>query len=285
VATPRRCRLARSSDESRSPHGDSWIGWDLVTGWHVQTWPGGRAGYVLTVKMDLDDSRASPAGTRALAGLLPGALRAHADALTGSATTIVYGRGEPLTYPSGQVQPAVIADGLVRLSVRRAEDDREATLRYLRAGTMLGLPSVFYQQLPNLATMERSYVAATRSTVVHLDRPLVAQLALENAAVAWELGRAMADSSLAMFETTSGLALRPVRERVAIHLLELAVPDPKGVGLLVAQVTQQELADAAGSVREVVGRVLRRFKLDGLVSVSRFNVTVLDEADLRRQIS
>lgn len=235
--------------------------------------------------MNLDDSRASPAGTGDLAGLLPGALRAHAGTLTSSATTVVYGRGEPLTYPSGQVQPAVIADGLVRLSVRRAEDDREATLRYLRAGTMLGLPSVYYPQLPALAAMERSYVAATRTTVVHLDRPLVAQLARENADVSWELGRAMADSSLAIFETTSGLALRPVKERVAMHLLELALPDPSGVGLLVAQVTQQDLADSAGSVREVVGRVIRRFRLDGLVSVSRFNIAVLDEAGLRRQIS
>jgi CRP/FNR family cyclic AMP-dependent transcriptional regulator len=224
-------------------------------------------------------------GTCELAGLLPGALRAHAEALAGSATTIVYGRGEPLTYPSGQVQPAVIADGLVRLSVRWDEDHREATLRYLRAGTMLGLPSLFYAQPPTLAAMERSYVAATRSTVVHLDGPLVAQLARENADVAWELGRAMADSTLAMFETTARLALRPLKQRVAMHLLELAMPDLKVGGRPVAQVTQQELADSVGSVREVVGRVLRQFRLDGLVSVSRSNITVLDEARLRGDVS
>lgn len=241
--------------------------------------------HLLGVRKHLDDSRASPAATRELAGLLPGALRAHADALTSSATTIVYGRGEALTYPSGQVQPAVIADGLVRLSVRWEEDDRAATLRYLRAGTMLGLTSLYYPQLPTLAAMERSYIAATRSTVVHLDRTLVAQIARDNADVAWEIGRVMADSTLALFDTTARLALRPLRHRVAMHLLELAVPDPKAGGRLVAQVTQQELADSVGSVREVVGRILRQFRLDCVISVSRLNITVLDESGLRLQLS
>jgi CRP/FNR family transcriptional regulator len=41
-------------------------------------------------------------------------------------------------------------------------------------------------------------------------------------------------------------------------------------------VTQQSLADATGSVREVVSRALHNLEHEGLVATSRGGVTVLD---------
>ena len=40
--------------------------------------------------------------------------------------------------------------------------------------------------------------------------------------------------------------------------------------------SQQDLADAVGSVREVVARVLRDFRAAGLVSTATDNIHVLD---------
>lgn len=49
---------------------------------------------------------------------------------------------------------------------------------------------------------------------------------------------------------------------------------------LVARVTQQELADAVGSVREVVARVLRDFRQAGAVTTSADAVVIVDAARL-----
>jgi CRP/FNR family transcriptional regulator, cyclic AMP receptor protein len=48
----------------------------------------------------------------------------------------------------------------------------------------------------------------------------------------------------------------------------------------VARVSQQELADAVGSVREVVARALRDFRLTGLVAAGPDSVVILDPARL-----
>ncbi len=45
--------------------------------------------------------------------------------------------------------------------------------------------------------------------------------------------------------------------------------------------THQALADELGTVREIVSRLLHRFERDGLVELSRENITILDSAGLR----
>lgn len=74
------------------------------------------------------------------------------------------------------------------------------------------------------------------------------------------------------------VAFASVPERVVHHLLELAVPGPGGG--LVAPVTQRQLADAAGTVREVVARVLRDLRADGLVTPAGDGVRLLDPPGL-----
>src|SRR5438552_2715043 len=53
-----------------------------------------------------------------------------------------------------------------------------------------------------------------------------------------------------------------------------------GSDRLAARVSQQELADAAGSVREVVARVLRDLRLAGIVATTTDSVVILDPARL-----
>jgi CRP/FNR family transcriptional regulator len=48
-----------------------------------------------------------------------------------------------------------------------------------------------------------------------------------------------------------------------------------------ATITQQELAERAGTVREIVGRTLRDMQQEGLVRLLRGQVTVLDLQRLR----
>jgi CRP/FNR family transcriptional regulator, cyclic AMP receptor protein len=73
-----------------------------------------------------------------------------------------------------------------------------------------------------------------------------------------------------------------VRERTAAPLLELAAPQ-RGTGLLELRMTQQALADAVGSVREVVSRTLNDLRSTGLIAISGSTITILDEEKLRRE--
>jgi hypothetical protein len=65
-----------------------------------------------------------------------------------------------------------------------------------------------------------------------------------------------------------------VRQRVVRHLLELATDQQLGPDL-VARVSQQEPADAVGTARDVVVRILRDLRAAGLVSTGRDRITFL----------
>jgi CRP/FNR family transcriptional regulator len=66
---------------------------------------------------------------------------------------------------------------------------------------------------------------------------------------------------------------------VARHLLDLASDQQQGTEL-VARVSQQELADAAGTVREVVVPVLRELRRAGLVQTERSRIVLLQPEQL-----
>ena len=71
-----------------------------------------------------------------------------------------------------------------------------------------------------------------------------------------------------------------VRRRVARHLLDLAHPSSSRAPSSSRRVSQQELADAAGTVREVVVPVLRELRHAGLVQTERRGITLLQPEQL-----
>ncbi|MDH4335372.1 MAG: helix-turn-helix domain-containing protein, partial [Chloroflexota bacterium] len=75
-----------------------------------------------------------------------------------------------------------------------------------------------------------------------------------------------------------------MRERVGGHLLDLAEVDPI-TGVITAGVTQQQLADSVGSVREVVARVLRELRDEGIVTTSHGAITILNLSALAALVS
>jgi CRP/FNR family transcriptional regulator len=97
--------------------------------------------------------------------------------------------------------------------------------------------------------------------------------------VAEELNRRLYES----LQQTAVNAFGSVRQRVATHLLDLASIQQRPRGRLVARVKQQELADAVGTSREVVARVLRELRLEGLVATGPDSIHVLDPTGLQAQ--
>jgi CRP/FNR family transcriptional regulator len=79
----------------------------------------------------------------------------------------------------------------------------------------------------------------------------------------------------------SGQAFSTVSERVARHLLDLAAGTRRADRLIV-RTSQRELADAVGSVREVVVRTLRDLRERGIVRTERGIIVIVDPERLAR---
>lgn len=161
----------------------------------------------------------------------------------------------------------VVIDGLLRAFLRSA-DGRQVTVRYARSGDVTGLGLVLGGPGPmSVQAMTSALVAAQRVDTL---RSMLASDPRVARACAEELTRQL---YLALYDL-SEQAFLPVRQRIIRHLLDLAT---RGNGPhLVVHATQQELADAVGSVREVVTRTLRRLRKEGMVETHRDEIVLLD---------
>ena len=173
--------------------------------------------------------------------------------------------------------PAWRCVGLVVEGVARgflaAGDGRQVTVRYVRPGDVIG--NVF--PLGERAPLGVS--AVTDCTVLELDPDTLLRVIGSDATAATLLVQVLSDRIEDLYATIAATAFGSMRERVAGHLLDLAAPDASG-GLLVAAITQQQLADNVGSVREVIARCLREFRDEGLVTTAPGSITILEPVQL-----
>lgn len=172
---------------------------------------------------------------------------------------------------------ALVVEGVVRVFVE-SEDGRQATVRYAREGALLGLAATLGGSVP------AGVQAVTDAVLLRLDVEVLQRACASDPAAAWAL---LVDMSRAMCDVVHELAevdFASVQQRVVRHLLDLAVRqgDGDGTSALVAQVTQQQLADAAGTVREVVARTLQALRRQGLVTSVPGGIRLDDPAGLHR---
>lgn len=172
-----------------------------------------------------------------------------------------------------EARVGLIVQGLAR-EYLTAGDGRQVTVRYIHAGALIAnLSGVRGARSPSRIE------AVVRCRITELDAAALFRQLRTDAAVAVamfaETSRWLEDAYITLAATAFG----SMRERVARHLLERAGPD--GVsGRLLAPVTQVELAEAIGSSREVVARVLRAFRVDGLIKTGNGSVELIDPGAL-----
>ena len=197
---------------------------------------------------------------------LTGRLRADGERADYPAGTTVYRAG------SGP-QAALVVGGLLRVYLMSAEG-RQVTVRYARPGDVLGIAVLVG------GPASTSVQTVEPSSVFRISARTLTAAARRDPRVSWaiaeELNRRLYDT----LEQTAVNAFGSVRQRVAAHLLDLASTGQRPDRRLAARVSQQELADAAGSVREVVARVLRDFRVAGIVATAADQVVILDAAQL-----
>ena len=165
----------------------------------------------------------------------------------------------------------IVLSGMARVFLR-TEAGRQVTIRHARRGATIGIAALLGEGLV-------SAQAVTDCAVMQLDRDQILGLARTHPALALAIAR---EVSAVLIDTQREIVIREqgsVRHRIARQLLTFAGEfDPKKP--LVVPMSHEELADSVGSAREVVTRHLARFQAEGLVTLDRGQITLVDRVGL-----
>jgi CRP/FNR family cyclic AMP-dependent transcriptional regulator len=168
----------------------------------------------------------------------------------------------------------LVVAGLVRV-VLSAPDGRSLTVAYARVGALLGVATIVVGPAPVSAQM------VTDAQLLMLSARTLAYLGKSESAVGWMLARDVAQRLYDTIDAVADTGFGSLRQRVARHLLDLATAQPGG--RLVAVVTQQELAEAVGSARPAVARVVAELRALGLITAASPGIAILDAEGLHGQ--
>lgn len=186
------------------------------------------------------------------------------------AVRVTIGAGSTI-HGEGESPPhlELVVRGLVRAYVT-ALDGRTLTIRYCRPGALLGVATMYAMG----ASRPFAVQALVDSDLLRLRPDLVRRIADHEPRLASALLAETSERVLAFVAELSDNAFASVRDRVARHLLDLASEHQRGAEL-VANISQQDLADAVGTVREVVVPVLRELRMAGVVRTGRSGIVIL----------
>jgi CRP/FNR family transcriptional regulator, cyclic AMP receptor protein len=217
------------------------------------------------VDWDVDDALARSFLAELPADLI-GRLRAEGDRADYPAGTTVYRAGD-------DPRAALVVRGLIRVFLSSPEG-RQVTVRYARPGDVLGIAVLVG------GPADTSVQTVEPSSVFRISARTLTAAARRDPRVSWAIAEELNRRLYDVLEQTAVNAFGSVRQRIAVHLLDLASDEQRLRGRLEAHVSQQELADAAGSVREVVARALRDLRMAGIVATTAESVVILDPARL-----
>jgi CRP/FNR family cyclic AMP-dependent transcriptional regulator len=202
----------------------------------------------------------------ALPAELAGRLREEGERADFPAGTTVYRAGS-------ERRAALVVRGLLRVYLS-SPAGRQVTVRYARPGEVLGIAVLVG------GPARTSVQTLQASSVFRISTRTLTEAARQDPRVGWAIAEELNRRLYGVLEQTAVNAFGSVRQRVAVHLLDLASGRQRPEGPLVANVSQQELADATGSVREVVARALRDLRLAGIVATAADRIVILDPAAL-----
>ena len=207
-------------------------------------------------------------------GRLPSYLLDHV--LADSLDTVVP-QGHLFLGPDLQAphRSGLVVTGLLRMYLTSA-DGRQLTIRYAGPGYFIGAATTVggHQQL----LVSTGFAAVTDARVLALNQERLRAAAQADAAVAWALLEQLTHYQRDLIHLLAGTAFGSIRQRVAVHLLNLAVTHAGGA--LVAPVTQQALADAVGTTRETAARALRELRAVGAIKSHRGGILLHDPQQL-----
>ena len=166
----------------------------------------------------------------------------------------------------------LVTAGIVRLFV--AMDGFEPTILYGNPGSLFGSYALIAPD-PLLVGIQ----SVTPSVVLLLSARRVEDLSGSSAAFARAVS---ADLQLQLQEVVRSFAARSVanlRQRLAREIVRLSDLQPTD---RLMSVTEQQLADGVGSIRESIGRSIGDLRRQGSIATTRHGLLILDKSTLRR---
>jgi CRP/FNR family transcriptional regulator, cyclic AMP receptor protein len=176
----------------------------------------------------------------------------------------------------------LVIAGVIRVFVT-APDGRTMTIRYCRPGELLGAMSLFSAEFSEPATKQ----ALGDAELLKMSPTHVRHVVERDVRVARVFLTELSERARNFVHEIPGNAFATVRQRVARQLLDLAStrpPEGRRDGELAVQITQQDLAAAAGTVREVVVRALRQLRESGIVRTERDRIIIFNPALLTEEL-
>lgn len=169
----------------------------------------------------------------------------------------------------------LVESGAVKIC-RHSKEGREYILQIIHPGdTFNDVAALDGSSNPATA------IAFTKTRVWRVARDDLRDIILRHPDLAWALIESLARRARFLVASVQNLAMRDVRGRLAQLLLEQAEADERGEAFV--PLTQEEMANRLGTVREVVGRTLRTLVADGVIAVERQRITVIDRAWLAKE--
>lgn len=194
------------------------------------------------------------------------------DRIAAAARNRTYAKGSVIAA-AGELWPYVllVAQGFVR-TVKTSEKGR------VLAAVTLGPGEVFFgQTLFDGQPLPASLEAESRCRVYLWDGSLLLQPIKKDPASLWELTSMLVGRMRRAADVIESLAFHPLPRRLARLLLERFGDAPEGAP---RSLTLDEMAARIGSTREVVCRLLYRFADEGLITISRTEISLDDRGRL-----
>lgn len=150
------------------------------------------------------------------------------------------------------------------------------------AGAVFGEPGLFAPERNRVVDV----IAMTRSELLLVPRQALVDFAMAHPPVLLRILEGLAAQVRSLNEELVAVAFRPIRDRLAVKLLELASTHgrPDGDGVRVEMdLSQSSLASLIGASRENVNRALRSLADSGAVVMDKGRIAKLRPAGLARE--
>ena len=209
---------------------------------------------------------------RGFLGRLPAEM---ADQIISEAVLVRHPTGST-DLPGQGGEAAVVVRGLVRYYMSTS-GGRQITIRYVGVGDLVGTV------VATGSGLSTGFQAIEPADLLHLDVPRLMACARQRPELAIALVEELTGRLRHAYRALAASSFATVRSRVARDLVERAVAMGNLRPGVRIPVTQQELADATGSVREVVTRSLGELRQLGLVATNHSSVSIRDPSGLERE--
>ena len=172
------------------------------------------------------------------------------------------------SLPGPEPRVGMVVMGTAR-SFLTASDGRQLTVRYARRGALVGKYSDLSGDHAPLAVQ-----AVTDCTVLEFDVDVFTLCASTQISMATAITEELARRLEDVYATVGDSAFGSIRKRVIRHLLALSLPATNDE-VSTVRVSQRQIADAIGSSREVVARLLAQLRSEGLIQTGPRSIELL----------